>query len=368
MSRFAKIDRRIHADAKVRRLTKSQPCGQALWWYLLTTQHAGPMPGVIVAGEHMLAEALGWSLEGFREAFREVCREGLAKADWDARLVWLPNATKFNAPESPNVIRSWEKFWDEVPECDLKLEAWSAFKAFTETLSEGFRKAFGEACPRPSRKALANQEQEQEQEQEQYSQSVADDARASPSTAAPAIPGTTPSDPLGSGHDTRPVTSGERPRIVAAARRRVASPRPPDASPPPGTLASSLHAVLVGDPMLVPIISRPGDLAQRLADREAFPGIDPVAEAKRAAAWLAANPARKKSAGDRFLLNWFGRAQERSRAPSMPGITDGGSNLPTIDETDAASARGENRRAYDAWRSSVADTVPFAARRSDVQS
>jgi len=52
-----------------------------------------------------LAEELGWSLKEFREGFAELSREGLVKADWNARVVFISNATKYNPPENPNVVK-----------------------------------------------------------------------------------------------------------------------------------------------------------------------------------------------------------------------------------------------------------------------
>lgn len=149
-------------DARFRALSAPPPNGQTLFQRLLSGPELTNIPGVFTAGELALSEALGWDVEGFRKAFGEVFREGLAKADWKARLVWIPKAIAFNRPESPNVVRSWRQAWDEVPECALKTEAYHALKAFCEGMGEGFAKAFGEACPEPS----PNQEQEQEQEQE----------------------------------------------------------------------------------------------------------------------------------------------------------------------------------------------------------
>lgn len=85
--------------------------------------------------------------EGLPPTFGEGCFRGLAKADWKARLVWIPKAIQNNPPESPNVIRSWRLMWDELPECPLKLEAYRYIRAFVEGLGEGFRKAFAEAIP-----------------------------------------------------------------------------------------------------------------------------------------------------------------------------------------------------------------------------
>lgn len=158
--RYSKVHRRIWSDAKFRRLTPAPPNGQTLFLRLLTGPELTNIPGVFAAGEAALSEALGWPTEAFREAFTEAYREGLVKADWQARFVFVPNAIKYNSPESPNVIRSWRACWDELPECSLKLEAHRVLRAFVEGLGEGFRKAFNEALPDPS----PNQEQEQEQE------------------------------------------------------------------------------------------------------------------------------------------------------------------------------------------------------------
>ena len=106
------------------------------------------------AGEMALAEELGWSIEGFREAFAELLAKGLVKADLSARVVWVPNAMKYNPPENPNVVKSWRTAWDEISECALKTEARERLQDFTKGLGEGFAKAFGEGCA----KGLANQE------------------------------------------------------------------------------------------------------------------------------------------------------------------------------------------------------------------
>ena len=172
MARFRKVDPRIWGDAKFRRLSPIPPCGQGLWLYLLTCPEATSLPGLIVAGEAGLAEALGWSLEAFRKAFAEAFREGLVRADWSARVVWVKNAPRYNVPESPNVVRSWRDHWDNVPECQLKREAYQWLKAFVEGLAEGFQKAFAEACSEPNTVGAVdpspNQEQEQEQEQDLF--------------------------------------------------------------------------------------------------------------------------------------------------------------------------------------------------------
>ena len=177
MSRYRKIEVRTWADEKFRRLSGMQPSGQGLWFFLLTGPHTGPIPGLFRAGRAAMAEELDWDLEAFDKAFGEVLGQGMAKADFKARLVWLPNALKHNKPESPNVVRSWRDELDALPECDLKNEAVASiseqlrafgepyFTAFYE-ISRGQYKPSPKPSGKPSPKTMPNQEQEQEQEQE----------------------------------------------------------------------------------------------------------------------------------------------------------------------------------------------------------
>jgi hypothetical protein len=128
---------------------------------LLFGTELGPIPGLFVAWEAGLAQALGWPVEGFRERFRELFREGMAKADWKAGVVWVPNGIKYNSPSNPNVVKGWRAAWDEIPECSLKNEAYRALKRFVEPLGEGFAEAFRDTLGN----GMRNQEQEQEHEQ-----------------------------------------------------------------------------------------------------------------------------------------------------------------------------------------------------------
>jgi hypothetical protein len=187
--RYRKVPQKLWGDERFCALTRAQPSGQGLYLYLITGPHTGPIPGLFKAGRAALAEDLGWEIEAFDEAFAEVLRQGLAKADFKAKVVWLPDAISVNRPESPNVVRSWAGEFDLIPECDLKREAYQALRASIHAVGEAFGKAFDEAIrkpspkpsPMPSLKAMANQEQEQEQE---YSEAKASAAAAASATHA----------------------------------------------------------------------------------------------------------------------------------------------------------------------------------------
>jgi len=124
-----------------------------------------------------MAEELNWELEAFDEAFREVSDKGMAKADFKAKLVWLPKAIQHNKPESPNVVRGWRVELDLLPECDLKREAIEGIREALEIAGSSYVEAFDEVIStkkkepakplsKPSAKTMPNQEQEQEQEQD----------------------------------------------------------------------------------------------------------------------------------------------------------------------------------------------------------
>lgn len=156
-----------HAGSSFRKLSPLNPSGQALWIYLLCGDVTGSLPGVLTVGEKALAENLQWDLEAFRHAFGEVFREGLVKADWNARLVFIPNAIAHNKPASPNVLRSWGKSFNRLPNCDLKRLIYHTFEKYAKAFGEAFAKAFGEVfregMPKPvsSEQGAVNSEQEE---------------------------------------------------------------------------------------------------------------------------------------------------------------------------------------------------------------
>jgi hypothetical protein len=146
---YRRITARMWGDAKFRSLTPLACSGQAVWIVLLTGEQTGVIPGVFKIGEAAFAEQQKWDLDAFRHAFAEVSAKGMAVADWDARLVWVPNAIRHNPPASLNTIKSWRVAWSLLPECDLKFKSWQELDAFTEGMGDAWHKAFRMACPMP---------------------------------------------------------------------------------------------------------------------------------------------------------------------------------------------------------------------------
>ena len=154
MARFRKIDPRIWNDAKFRALSDH---GKLAFLMLLThpsMTSLGAMRGTIGG----LAEELGWSAEAFREAFQEALSKGMVEHDQKACLIAVPNFVKYNAPESPNVVRAWLGALDLLPECELKTRVVARARGFAEGMGKGFLEAFAEAFA----KAMPNKEPEPE--------------------------------------------------------------------------------------------------------------------------------------------------------------------------------------------------------------
>lgn len=140
----------MYGDEKFRLLSKPKPNGQTLFIYLFTGPHTGVIPGLFLAGERQLAEALEWRLSAFRRCFSELTTHGMAVADWGHRLVYLPRAKYHNPPASPNVVTGWAQAFQDLPDCPLILTAREDFglyghsEVFTEAFQEVFRKGFGQ--------------------------------------------------------------------------------------------------------------------------------------------------------------------------------------------------------------------------------
>lgn len=100
------------------------------------------------------------------------------------------------------------------------------------------------------------------------------------------------------------------------AKARAAATPPPDPVPATGTPARRLYDAITQDRVLGPITRGPGDLAERLAQPDVYPGIDVLAEIKRAGAWAAGQRAGYWSDVRKALLSWLQRTAER--AGSMP--------------------------------------------------
>src|SRR4051812_48913232 len=149
------------------------PTAKLVALHLLTGQSTTAIPGLFSAGQAQLAEQAHLPLETWLEGFQEGVPEGFGplfqqpsqeppreperkvrmKADWKARLVWLPTACRSsNRPMNPNQIKSWRGIVDEhLPKCPLLWEAIRGIEARViamvddpEPFTQAFRATFPE--------------------------------------------------------------------------------------------------------------------------------------------------------------------------------------------------------------------------------
>jgi hypothetical protein len=170
MSHYRKIDTRIWNDEKFNRLSEQ---GKYLFLFLLTHPHLTAL-GAMRASFGGLSDELKWSRKHFENVFLELSTENFISFDEKNNFFLFKNFIKYNKPESPNVVKSWENAIDLLPECELRNQLIQQVanyisenfnEAFREALPEAFRKALKEALPQAFRKAMPNQKQEQKQKQ-----------------------------------------------------------------------------------------------------------------------------------------------------------------------------------------------------------
>lgn len=159
MARYRKVSVEIWNDEKVARLS---PWARLMFLFILTHPNMLGM-GCMRATAGGLVEELSISLpeglrEGFHEAFRdglgECLGEGIVKIDQKSSFLCLPNFLRHNQPENPNVVTSWAKLLDLIPQCEAQREYFQRVKWFLEGLSEGYAKALVKAFPKAFPKGL----------------------------------------------------------------------------------------------------------------------------------------------------------------------------------------------------------------------
>src|SRR5262245_49773367 len=128
MARFRKIDTRIWNDAKFRELADQE---KLLFLFLLTHPHMTSL-GAMRASIAGLADEIRNQPETVSKGFGILFRKGFLEYDEKACFVALPNFLKYNSPENPNVVKSWDGVLDLLPECELKVTLIVRVRRFLE--------------------------------------------------------------------------------------------------------------------------------------------------------------------------------------------------------------------------------------------
>lgn len=267
MAHYRKIDVRIWNDEKFRELSDD---GKFLFFFVLTHPHLTSV-GAMRATIPGLAAEIGWDTERVSKGFREGLSQGLVEHDPKACFIGVPNFLKYNPPDNPNVVKSFEKALELLPECKLKSITMQRVKGFRKPFKKGSTKGLPKGMSNREQEQEQEQDREQEQEQEGSSCSEADEAASEPLVTFPCV-------------------------------GKVTEPK-------------EWHFT-----------------ASHIAEwTPAYPGVDLLVEAHKALAWIKASAERRKTARGmaRFITGWFSRSQNRGSPFSLVG--NGTAVRPSID-------------------------------------
>lgn len=285
MARYRKVDPRIWNDAKFRALSDD---GKLVFVFLLT--HPGMTAlGAMRATCAGLAGELHWNAERFQQAFGEALSKGMANHDPEACFVSLTNFVKYNAPESPNVVKAWAAALDLLPECELKTRAVARAAGFAKAMSP----AFAEALPEAFAKAMANQEQEPKQELKQDPPSLRSGSSGEPANGPAAAP--------------------------QAAEARGAAPATAEAPSDPGEAVISC----------IPLVDGSEFEVRESQYREwtgAYPAVDVRQQLRHMRQWCIANQSRRKTRRGviAFIVSWLAKEQDKGGSRGHVNAAHGG--------------------------------------------
>lgn len=153
MGKYRKVDVRLWGDKKFLALPDD---ARMLWLYLLTCNPNTIVPGVILnlAIEVIIADLRLPNPGKLKSAFALLKDSGMAFADWDRRLIWMPKGPEYNPVANPKQAIGWLRTMDDLPEC-----------ALSDEIRKGIRKHIGsnpktqealKADPRRFRNRFAN--------------------------------------------------------------------------------------------------------------------------------------------------------------------------------------------------------------------
>jgi hypothetical protein len=154
---YGKLEVGVWNDRRFLELSAPEPNGQTLWLHLLSSPRRTNLPGLIVGRPAVIADDLRWPVERLRELFAELFAKRFAKGNLEIGVIFLERALfhsdgtprETSRPANGNVVKSWGKYWPNVPDCQISRDYLAELKRFVEPLGEPFAKAFSDSFPEP---------------------------------------------------------------------------------------------------------------------------------------------------------------------------------------------------------------------------
>jgi len=301
MRDYGKVSPQFWTGTTGRRIRALGANAQVVALYLMTCP-ASSMIGLYYLPLPTLAHETGIPLEGACKALRSLSEVGFAEYDEANEIVLVHAMARHQIGE--RIVKADKRHLGVTREAQ-KLTYSSLFAKWYARYREPYDLPPMASTASPSEapsKPLRSQEQDQEHGQDQE-QGSAEGA------TAPAPPAS--AETASAAHSTSTTT--ETPK-----RAKRAKPAPtPDALPMPGTLARRVFDAIVADRVLAPIVGNPGDASERWADPTMFPGVDVLAEVRRAADYASTKPGRYTD-GRAFLRGWLQRRADEIAAQPKP--------------------------------------------------
>ena len=325
---YRKVDTRLWDDERVAPLSA---LAKLTWLCLLTGPHTTGLPGLYSCGIATLSESMREGIDTVSKAVADLVATGMVQFNPTVRVVRVPNAPRYNPCANEKVLKGWFALWKSIPDCAEKFAHINRLRDAIDPASswgkDGWSKTFGTVSV-PDRYRIQTVPNTTA-----TTTATATTTTDSPSGSAEGATAPVPPPPADTASGDRQTTDAKEPEKSTAAkgddakparRKRAKAAPTPDTIPAPGTLARRVYEAIVGDRGLCAIVVNPGDAAERWADPATYPGVDVLAEVKRAGEWMVT--ARKPATDGRaFLRGWLQRkADEIARAPkpAAPRVPD----------------------------------------------
>jgi len=244
-----------------------------LWVYLMTCDRPTCVAGLLKAGPGTISDETGWSADKVRKALDQLHEQGHIVRSARPPIIWIEAATECDRPEGPKQLIGWEDALRSLPACEATDAAKRSLGLLLDTVSD-------RVCDRVSGRA--------------------------------SIAGTGTGTGTGTGLEATPLG-------LDAGKAQHPDPAHP----------LSVYVIEVWSDRKLGKLDTLDAWASRQQD--ACPGLDLVAEAKRAAAWEDSNPGKRKRDIRRFLGSWFSRQQDRGAGGAQSNAKQ--SNRPPWERT-----------------------------------
>lgn len=295
VGRFGKVYAKVWRDEVFRALS---PDSQRLWFYMLSSPCASPVPGLMVMPVLTAAYDLGLSAERLTQALEEITDEEMAEYDPITQVLWMPRALRYDPPASSKNVLSWLKVLPLIPECALKEKAIDALWASGLT--------FDVERPKPARIAAGRTVSDKRLKKYAASDGASDALQ-----------------PTAISHQPNSISHQPNPRARENEKQPAASPQGAPESSPLGEQLESVFLEERGVPYewdfvsenaLRTLLKHGGTEVLRrwrIGLNTPFPGCNAVADLARSKNWNAYGGKEKPSGRPKDMRKGYAEAQDQ---------------------------------------------------------